>query len=314
MPVNPYFSQHLRSEQELYDNLVKEAIQMYGQDLYYLPREIVNRDTLLDQATHARFNSAYLIEMYIETVQGFEGTGDLYSKFGFEIRDQVRFSVSRRRWEKFIGNFDTNNTIYRPREGDLLYLPLSNSFFEIKFVEDEVPFYQPSKLASYQLICESFEFNDEEFNTGIENIDSLERYTAQRHYLRVTLYSGDTSFAIGDIVSQTLPNGVTVSAEIALHQTLNLETNSYLLKLINQISDSSGWHEFTASNISGSPPTELLSISNKSIEFIIDEIYGLDTDINSINASIVIQSQNQIIENKANTIIDFTETNPFGEL
>lgn len=314
MPVNPYFSQQVRSEQTLYDSLITEAIQMYGQDLYYLPREIVNKDTLLDQITHSKFNSAYLIEMYIETVNGFEGTGDLYSKFGFEIRDQVRFSVSRRRWEQFVGNWDKNNEVDRPREGDLIYLPLSNSFFEIKFVEDEVPFYQHSKMVVYQLVCESFEFNDEEFDTGIDTIDSLERYAAQRQYLRVTLHSGGTDFAIGDIVSQTLPNGITVSAEIALRRTLDAETNLYMLKLINQINNSTGWHSFTTSNISGSPKTELLSISNKSIEFIVNEVYNLDSDVDEIDASVAVQSQNQIIENKANDVIDFSETNPFGEV
>ena len=151
MATNVYFSQKVRSEQNLYEDIVIESLKMYGQDVYYLPRTIVSKDTILNEDIESNFNDAYIIEMYISNVDGFEGDGNLLSKFGVEIRDQANFIVSTRRWEQYIGahnkagasstgydlvaNIDrthSENTDYiRPAEGDLIYLPLSGSLFAI---------------------------------------------------------------------------------------------------------------------------------------------------------------------------------------
>lgn len=100
MPRNVYFSQAVRSEQNLYEDLIIESLKIYGQDVYYVPRTLINRDTILGEDAASKFDDAYLIEAYIENVEGFEGAGDLYSKFGLEIRDEITFVLSRRQWER----------------------------------------------------------------------------------------------------------------------------------------------------------------------------------------------------------------------
>ena len=153
MPRSVFFSQAVRTEQNLYEDLVIESLKIFGQDVYYIPRTLVNRDTILGEDPASKFDDAYLIEAYIENTEGFEGTGDLYSKFGLEIRDEATFVISRRQWEKIIGIFSSDLTNPKPQEGDVLFLPMTNSFFEISFVEDDSPFYQLSNLPVYKLNC-----------------------------------------------------------------------------------------------------------------------------------------------------------------
>ena len=175
MATNFYFSQKVRSEQNLYEDIVIESLKMYGQDVYYLPREIVNEDRVFGDDVPSKFSSSYKIEMYVENVEGFDGEGDLFTKFGVEIRDQATFVVARRRWTSTVGRVDNNINSIRPREGDLIYLPLSNSMFQIMAVEHEQPFYQISNLPVYKLRAELFEYNDEDFETEIDAIDDIER-------------------------------------------------------------------------------------------------------------------------------------------
>ena len=127
MPRNVYFSQAVRSEQNVYEDLIVESLKIYGQDVYYIPRTLVNRDTILNEDPGSKFDDAYLMEAYIENVDGFEGSGDLYSKFGLEIRDEATFIISRKIWNHSVG---LNEDSAKPNEGDLLFLPMTNSFFE----------------------------------------------------------------------------------------------------------------------------------------------------------------------------------------
>ena len=174
MPRNVYFSQAVRSEQNLYEDLIIESLKIFGQDIYYLPRDLVNRDSILGEDTSSQFDDAYMIEGYIEGTEGFEGQGDLYSKFGLEVRDEVNFVISRKVWDRYVGFQDEVNDVPRPREGDLIFLPLSNKFFEVMFVEHEQPFYQLSNLPVYRLQCALYEYNEEDFDTGIAQIDAIE--------------------------------------------------------------------------------------------------------------------------------------------
>ena len=153
MATNPYFSQKVRSEQNLYEEIVIESLRMYGQDVYYLPRDVVNEDRVFGDDVPSRFNSSYKVEMYMENIEGFDGEGDLFTKFGVEIRDQATFVVARRRWTTTVKQLDNDIAEDRPREGDLIYLPLSNSMFQIMQVEHEQPFYQLSNLPVYKLRC-----------------------------------------------------------------------------------------------------------------------------------------------------------------
>ena len=174
MATNPYFSQAVRSEQSLYEDIVIESLKMYGQDIYYLPRDIIAEDRILGEDIPSRFNSSYKVEMYIENVDGFDGEGDLFTKFGVEIRDQATFIVSRRRWTQTVHRHDNEITLKRPGEGDLLYIPFSKKLFEITHVEHEQPFYQLQNLPTYKLRCELFEYNDEDIATGNEELDDIQ--------------------------------------------------------------------------------------------------------------------------------------------
>lgn len=174
MATNPYFSQSVRSEQSLYEDIVIESLKIYGQDIYYLPRDLVNEDRVLGEDVPSRFNSSYKIEMYIENVDGFDGEGDLFTKFGVEIRDQATFVVARRRWSQTVYRHDNEIVIDRPKEGDLLYIPFSRKIFEITHVEHEQPFYQLNNLPTFKLRCELFEYGDEDMDTNILDVDSVE--------------------------------------------------------------------------------------------------------------------------------------------
>jgi hypothetical protein len=188
MATNVYFSQGRRSEQRLYEDIIIESLKIYGQDVYYLPRDILNEDKVFGQDIPSRFNSSWKIEMYIENVEGFDGEGDLFTKFGVEIRDQATFIVARKRWTDAVKRLDNDipDTQVRPNEGDIIYLPLSNSMFQIMHVEHEQPFYQIQNLPTYKLRCELFEYTGEELDTGIDVIDNIEHDDSYRMELTTT--------------------------------------------------------------------------------------------------------------------------------
>ena len=175
MARNLYFSEKVRSEMDLYESLVIEALKIYGQDVYYLPRELVNEDVLLGEDPTSRFPTSHKIEMYIENVEGFDGEGDLFTRFGVEIRDEATFVVSRNRFATQVRRPDNAIQVDRPAEGDLIYLPLANKMFEIQHVEHEQPFYQIENIPVYKMRCTLFEYTGEDFDTSIEGIQDIER-------------------------------------------------------------------------------------------------------------------------------------------
>ena len=175
MPVNQYFQGGLSigrpSEQLLIEDLTIEALKIYGFDVSYIPRTMVAEDAILNEDALNQYNEAYPLEMYIQNVNGFDGDGDLLSKFGVEIRDSVTFIVSRRRWDQAAGRPDNILRAERPNEGDIIYFPLTKGFFEIRRVEARDPFYQVGKLYVYRMECELMQFSSEQFNTGDDEFD-----------------------------------------------------------------------------------------------------------------------------------------------
>lgn len=291
MATNPYFTQQNRSEQSLYEDIVIESLKMYGQDIYYLPRDIVNEDRIFGDDVPSRFNSSYKIEMYIENVDGFDGEGDLFTKFGVEIRDQATFVISRRRWQQTVQRYDNEITVQRPAEGDLLYIPFSQKLFQIMHVEHEQPFYQLNNLPTYKLRCELFEYNDEDFDTGVEEIDDIEEigYT----YTLTLTDSSSTGFLVGNTVSQQLANDVTITGEIV---EVNLSDNT--LKLAHIGADDGQFHVFTTGTV----------------------ITSEDSDGNTIRRNVSGTSDSPAGNNNQNQyfdsltdFLDFTESNPFGD-
>jgi len=191
MTRNAFFNQYSTStEQNLLEDLIIESIQIYGFDVDYLPRVSLNTDSIYTQYTSSAFVDAVPVEMYVKNVLGFAGEGDFVSRFGLEIRDQVTFTISKKRFDVEVANGSFVNTyssanvevttgnytheaisISRPREGDVLYFPLSNTFFEIKYVENEEVFYPLGKLQTYDLRCETMEYGGQIFATGNSTLD-----------------------------------------------------------------------------------------------------------------------------------------------
>lgn len=168
MAVNHYFNHfNNSSEQNLIVDLTVEAIKMYGMDIFYLPRETIDRDEIFGEDIASKFDEKFILEMYLETVDGFEGQQDILANFGLQIIDTATLIVAKRRFQETLIGME------RPMEGDLIYMPLSNAIFEINFVEHENPFYQIGKLHSYKLTIELFTHSHEEFDTGHENIDRV---------------------------------------------------------------------------------------------------------------------------------------------
>ena len=178
MALNPFFLQGSQSEQRLVQELINEQLKMYGLDVTYIPRKFVKRDTIFNEIQSSRFDDNYTIEAYVNTFEGHTGAGDILSKFGMSIKDELTITISKERFEDFISPFLAAESDYeiplatRPREGDLVYFPLGQRLFEVKFVEHEDPFYQLGKNYVYQLKCELFEYEDEVLDTSIEEIDT----------------------------------------------------------------------------------------------------------------------------------------------
>ncbi len=210
---NPHFKQNQSNAQEMYESIVIQALKIYGQETYYIPREIVNRDEILNEDIQSRFEEAYPLEMYIENVEGFDGEGDLFTKFGVEIRDEATFVVARRRFGQVVV---AEESFTRPREGDLIYLGMTGSIFEIMRVENDNPFYQLQNLPVYKMYCEKFEASGEDFD--VDNIADLDQYIEQDHYrLDINVVdSGKDNIIIGEEAYQLVDseNGDRVTAEV----------------------------------------------------------------------------------------------------
>ena len=227
MTTNKYFNNFTYGrEQDTQDDLIVESIKIYGQDVKYMPRTLVKEDDLFGEDILSKFETAVDLEMYIKNTTGFEGEGDFLSKFGLEIRDQVTFTMARKRWDQittekiidevcFNYQIETANTgaysnshslmletgsangysitSSRPNEGDLIFFPLNEKLYEIKFVEHEEIFYPHGKLYTYDLACELFQYSSQQLDTGNTAIDSLElSYSADQLFYQFTLENGDT--------------------------------------------------------------------------------------------------------------------------
>jgi len=174
MARNVYFSHGTKNEQYLLEDLTIESISIYGQEMFYIPRTLVAKDDILGEDRMSKFQNAYPIDMYLETVDGFAGQGAFVQKFGLMMEQSATLTVARRTWEKFVGKHTDIILPNRPAEGDLLYFPLTKGLFEIKFVDHQDPFYQLKKLYVYRLQVELFQYGSEKIETGYKEIDTFE--------------------------------------------------------------------------------------------------------------------------------------------
>ena len=292
MAVNPYFNKFKNlPEQNLVESLIIENIKIHGMELYYIPRTMVNRDDLFGESAYSKFESFKMIEMYMDTTNSFEG-GDMFSKFGLEIRDTAKFSCSKKRFKRETG-------LDRPLEGDLLYLPINRGLFEIKFVEHENPFYKLGKLYVFQLTVEKFQFSEEEFNTGIPEIDVITDDAAYKLDISIGAASGTGSFAKGDLVYQwtdgSITSGLSGSNSQATVFGYNQNTPSSIV-----ITDIVGKWQVTG------PTGQTLYLTKQD-----NSAYRVVTGVTDEFGSLI-DHQNAEIEAEADTVIDFSETHPFG--
>ena len=260
---------------------------MYGQDLYYLPRTIVNENQIFGEDVPSQFNNSYKIEMYIENTEGFDGEGDLFTKFGVEIRDEATFIVSRKRWNHTVGQANNEITGERPREGDILYLPMTNSMFEVMHVEHESPFYQLANLPTYKMRCQLFEYSGEDLDTGVDVIDGIE--VDHNYTFELTVSNAVGDFAVGEMAEQVLSSGVKIKGEVS-----GWTSSENKLSLIHVGADDGKFHL----------PVPDLSI--RGIDTNATAMVTLSTEVNDLHDN----EQNEFF---GGDFLDFSEANPFGD-
>ena len=275
MPTNVYFDTGTKSEQHLYEDLMIEQLKIYGQDVFYIPRTLVKEDELFGEDTLSKFGDAYQIEMYFENVDGYEGEKEIMSKFGLQMNEDATFVVARRRFEQLVSH-DSNLIVKtRPNEGDLVYFPKVKKMFEITFVDHDDPFYQVHNVPAFKLKVKTFEYSSEDIDTGIAEIDAIETANS----LDMLLYQ----FTLEQ--SGTFNQGIELESGDG---NIDLETAAGSGTLIGE-SETGG---------------EQILLENG--DYIIQESYVVDTvDENAMNDFFDTQDDN---------IIDFSESNPFGDV
>ena len=300
MARSPHFSQKVRSEQNLYEDIIIESMKIYGQDVYYLPRTIVNEDTILGEAVASSFGNSYKIEMYLENTDGFDGEGDLFTKFGVEIRDEATFIVARRRWTQTVSSANNNITVLRPKEGDLIYLELSNKLFEIMHVEHESPFYQLSNLPTYKMRCQLFEYSGEDIDTGVGAINSIQSDFGYRAYLTMDSDGSKGGFTVGENITQTFANGTILTGEVA-----HWSDSDNVMHLVNFGADDGAFHlPVVGRQVIGSSIESGGSGNITTTTAVSEELVGSNNEQNT-----TFETTNSVM-----SFLDFSETNPFGDV
>jgi hypothetical protein len=299
-PRNVYFSHGTRSEKHLLEDILIEAMKIYGHDVYYIPRKIIQMDTILNEDFLSQFDKAFKIEMYVESVDGFEGDGKLVSKFGLEIRDQITVVVSRRRWNGLIGKFGYTENSARPREGDLIYFPMTAGLFEIKWVEDKQPFFQLNNTPTFKLTCELYEYGNQNINTGVPEVDSVQQASSQvwRAYVD---FLNDEVHSPDEFCTITLPSGITGSAKfLSVAQYTSMTAASFG----SLVFDDGQYHSITVGTTFTGQESETVSTVTQLIDLSDGDAMTFPNDFAAQNSSFAIQGNN---------FIDFSEGNPFGE-
>ena len=283
MPTNVYFDTGTKPEQNLYEDLIIEQLRIYGQDCYYIPRNMVSEDKVFGEDSLSKFEDAYLIEMYVDNVDGYEGEKELMSKFGLDIQDDATFTVARRRWEQFV-TVDNNLIVSsRPNEGDLVYWPKGSKLFEITFVDHDDPFYAVHNLPTYKLKCKTFEYSSEELDTGIAEIDAIEDANSLDQLSHQMTLENATTFTENFALEQGTPSdGLLVLEDSLLGDNIISESVDNIGSIVLE------------NNVEGALAS-----------YIILETYRVDT--------IDEGAQNDLFDSEEDTILDFTESNPFGD-
>ena len=288
MPTSPYFPTYHQGhsgEQTLVQNLVDEQIKLFGSDIYYLPKTAL-KDGTLDEVRYTKFQDQFQIEMMLVNVMGFGDNAEFVSKFGLRITDEIIFRVSTNRWDEEVAEHSMSAKLEvpsRPNEGDLLYYPLTEDLYEIKYVGKEEPFFQFGKIQFYALTAELYEVGSDDLATGVAEIDAIEELFDTA--IALTMGVGGT----GDFTAgETVTGGTTsTTAEVK-----SWDSSTRILQVINRTGT------FAAN--------ESLTGNNSGAVWVVSTFDTLQ-DTNSE------YDQNRQIEDTADNIVDWSEGNPFGE-
>jgi len=297
MTTNPYFQKDVQSEQELMDSLIIETIQIHGSDFLYIPRETVTRDQLFGEEV-SRFTDVNRIEMYFEGLGlGFDptppSTGDMMSRFGLEVPDAGNFIVSRRRFLEVMSHNVNIRNLGRPREGDLVYYPIADALFEIKFVEDEVPFYTFGAKYTFNLNCQRFTYNQEVVDTGDSSVDDLAKEVS--NYLKVLTLGATAGVGINYTVGERVFSGTSADP--------TADGKSTAWSLVGKILtvNVAGGGEFVVGGI--------VEGETSGTRYVISSIADSDTRTGADSAS---DNAELDLETNRDDIFDFSEKDPFS--
>ena len=314
-------------EQTLIEDLVVESIKIYGIDTMYLPRTLGAKDDILNEDDLPLYSDAYEVEMYVKNVDGFEGEGDFLSKFGLQIRDSMTLTIAMRTYELEVG---INSEINRPREGDIIYMPINKKMFVIQHVEHESIFYQMGSLQTYDLRCDLFEYSGERFDTGFPYLDN--KFESDNLFIdsdgttfnvevRGSVFHMVDNDAKGDLI-ETPKLEARVDETIIFDQSHSSNTN-WPLRIYTTPSPSSGLELTDGVTITGTPGVDgKLTWTPKTTG---TWYYINPVTIGMGDTIVVAQSKlqnveiydtiadNTSIETIGDNILDFTQNNPFGE-
>ena len=287
MATNPYFKQFDRnSEQRLLEDLNIEAIKIHGIDIVYLPRENQKEDLIFGEDTLSKFTKGYEVEVYIKSFDGHQGEGDILTKFGLEIRDRATLTIAKSRFLCEVGE-DTG--LIRPREGDLIFMPLKERpvLYEIMFVEQESPFHQLGDLYVYDLQVEQFKYSHEKFDTGYEAIDAVQ--DKYKNPILLQLGTGVGVFLVGESVYQ----GASLATATASGVVVDFNQSTKVLTIRNIV----GKFDPLAGDVNGNDSSADWTLATVDSQNIVTDVLA----------------DNKRIQNEAAPIIDFTEKDPFSE-
>lgn len=284
MPTSPYFPTYYdgyEGEQNLLQDLADEQIKLFGSDIYYLPRTIL-KESPLDDIVYSKYQDQFQIEMLLQNVEGFGNQSEFISKFGLRITDEIRFTVSQRRWLE-ASSEHTLTIPERPNEGDLLYVPLTKALYEIKFVQRISPFFQLGKIYFYTIVAEIYEVGSDDIDTGIEAIDEIELLFSSAVGLIMTA-GGIGDFTPGELVTST-PGDITAKVK-------SWNPTTRVLQLVDRTGNFADEDTITGDESES-----------------VWQVGSFDT-LNNTNSN---YDKNRDFEDAGDDLVDWAERNPFGE-
>ena len=295
MAKNPYFKLGTNSEQNVVESLIIECLQIYGQEMFYIPRTLVSKDEILGEDRLSEFKNAYPIEMYFENVDGFGGNGAFMSKFGLMIEQSATLVVARKRWQQAVAQYGQTILPNRPAEGDLLYFPLTGGLFEIKFVQHQNPFYQIGKLYTYKLDIELFQYASERIDTGYNVIDDFESLKTFDIDPSVTKFGMIDSIQVTNGGSNYTSATVSITSTTGTGATATAVVSNGTISAINVTNPGTGYKSATVVITGdGSDATATATLIN---------------DIDKVES----YGDNNSFKREAESFI-FNDRNPFGEV